>query len=376
MSFRHKSHVWQEGKSLFAITLKSSIGMKGSKQGACSSNTQPAKGGCLYHNRRDEESKKVPGYVNTQLSYLNHTVFEDTSIANRATIAPLIKQAERLYTEKTGQKCQRRFTPFRESVLVINDNVTDEQLMDAVHRMEKRTGWRCLGVWVHKDEGHKDEDGNWKPNLHAHVLWSCQNLETGKAIPATLAKLQGMQDDLAAATGMERGNKTGKRHLNVIEQRIKAQEDRIMNLEQTIHEKGEEAAEAKREAGDLHRDLYLTKMQRRMDNQSSYEKKAADLLGNVFELYKRSAEVIDDWQHSRDRKDYDIQIIASAINTMVALGLAKDAKDAGEQLWQKGHADVSYLYSGAWSDDAHESVRQVASGVQNLHEQQSRGRSI
>lgn len=211
----------------------------GSKKGACSSNTQRAKAGCLYHNRRNEHSEHVPGYVNKSLSGNNRTVFEDASISERKSIAPLVRQAEKLYTEKTHQKCQKSFTPYRESVFVIKPTTTDEQLMNAVQRMEHRTGWKCLGVWAHLDEGHHgskyiEGDTDYHINYHAHVLWSCQNTETGKAIPCTLAKLQGMQDDLAAATGMERGNKTGKRHMTVTQMRIDALERRCDALEEVI----------------------------------------------------------------------------------------------------------------------------------------------
>lgn len=200
----------------------------GSKKGACSSNTQAAKGGCLYHNRRTETSEKVPGYVNKELSHCNRTVFEDDAIKDRKTLTPLVKQAQKLYTEKTGQKCQKSFTPYRESVVVIKEDTTDDQLKDFARRVEQRTGWKCMGIWVHLDEGHKDhETGEFKRNTHAHVLWRCQNLNTGKGIAPTLRNLQGMQDDLAAATGMERGNPTGKRHLNVIEQRIRAEEESL-----------------------------------------------------------------------------------------------------------------------------------------------------
>ena len=209
---------------------------KGSKKGACSCNTQPAKGGCLYHDRRNEEYDKVPGYVNQHLSHNNAVVFEDAMIADRKSIVPLKRAAEKLYTEKTHQKCQERFAPFRESVLKIKADTTPEQLMKFKELAEKRTGWKCIGIYMHKDEGHAgskyiEGSTDFAINYHAHVLWYSQNPDTGKAIPCTLKKLEGMQDDLAAATGMERGNKTGRRHRNVWEQRLASMEERCEQYE-------------------------------------------------------------------------------------------------------------------------------------------------
>ena len=267
----------------------------GSKKGACSSNTQRAKAGCLYHNRRNEHSEHVPGYVNKSLSGNNRTVFEDASISERKSIAPLVRQAEKLYTEKTHQKCQKSFTPYRESVFVIKPTTTDEQLMNAVQRMEHRTGWKCLGVWAHLDEGHHgskyiEGDTDYHINYHAHVLWSCQNPETGKAIPCTLATLQGMQDDLAAATGMERGNKTGKRHMTVTQMRIDALERRCDALEEVISNMDAKKAVKERLLGFIGRssaDKKLRALKREKEALTqSYEQRIETLEEKMSEMRK------------------------------------------------------------------------------------------
>lgn len=223
------------------LDLKEGAEKIGSKKGACSCNTQPAKGGCLYHDRRDASYDKVPAYVNRSLSATNAIVFEDPMVSNYKTLTPLVRKAEKLYTGKTGQKCQKSFTPFRESVLVINESTTPEQLMEFKELAERRTGWKCIGIYMHNDEGYThskfiEGDTDFHINHHAHVLWHCQNPDTGKSIPCTLAKLQGMQDDLAAATGMERGNKSNRRHLDVLAQRNAALEQRCQLLEQQLQQ--------------------------------------------------------------------------------------------------------------------------------------------
>ena len=209
-----------------------------SKKGACSSHTQSVKGNCLQHARREGN---IPSYVNPHLSGSNRTVFESDDIRGRKSILPFIHRAEKLYAEKTGQKVQKSFTPFRESCLVLREGITDQQLLAFKEAAEKLTGWRCMGIWLHQDEGHYhskfiEGDDSFAINYHAHVLWDCQDHSTGKAIRCDRKKLSAMQDLLSKATGMDRGNlakDTGKKGRSAREQRIVSQEQRIASLDVT-----------------------------------------------------------------------------------------------------------------------------------------------
>lgn len=205
-----------------------------SKKGACSSHTQTVRGNCLQHARREQ----VPSYVNPHLTVNNRTVYEADFLRGRKSILPFIRQAEKLYSEKTGQKVQKSFTPFRESCLVLREGITDKQLLDFKESAEKLLGWKCVGIWLHQDEGHFhskyiEGDDSFAINYHAHVIWDCQDHSTGKAVRCDRKKLSQMQDLLAKATGMERGNyakDTGKKRREANEQRIFAQEQRIAKL--------------------------------------------------------------------------------------------------------------------------------------------------
>ena len=209
-----------------------------SKKGACSSHTQSVKGNCLQHARREGN---IPSYVNPHLSGSNRTVFESDDIRSRKSILPFLHRAEKLYAEKTGQKVQKSFTPFRESCLVLREGITDQQLLAFKEAAEKLTGWRCMGIWLHQDEGHYhskyiEGDDSFAINYHAHVLWDCQDHSTGKAIRCDRKKLSAMQDLLSKATGMDRGNlakDTGKKGRSAREQRIVSQEQRIASLDVT-----------------------------------------------------------------------------------------------------------------------------------------------
>ena len=202
---------------------------KGSKAGACSAHVDPAKANCLQHDRREG---KIPSYVNPHLTQNNRVVFEDDMIRDRKHITPLVNQAKKLFTEKTGQKCQAKFVPFREDVLKLKPGITDAQLMDFKAKVEAETGWKVIGIYLHQDEGHVhskyiEGDENFDINYHAHVLYSCQDQETGKAIRLPRKYFRLRQDWLAAATGMERGNpasETGINHRTSMQQRSAAVE--------------------------------------------------------------------------------------------------------------------------------------------------------
>ena len=209
---------------------------RNSKKGACSANVQAAKSHCLMHNRREG---KVPSYINPHLTHLNRVVYELEELKGIKSLLPMKKQRIKLYEEKVRQKCQAKFTPFREDALRLKAGITDEQLLAFKEKVEKQIGWRVMGIWLHQDEGYPhskyiEGDEDFAINYHAHVLYDCQDHEKGSAIRRDRAYFRLRQDILAESTGMERGNpasETGRRHRSALEQRIVAQEERIEELE-------------------------------------------------------------------------------------------------------------------------------------------------
>lgn len=215
-------------------------------------------------------------------------------IRGRASIVPLVKRAELLYTEKTGQKCQASFVPFREDVLSLPDrgDITDQQIMDYCHKVEQEVGWKVVGVYYHKDEGYVgskyiEGDEDFHTNYHIHVLYYCQDPETGKAIRPQREYFSLRQDWLSKATGMERGNyarDTGRRRRRTQDQRIIEQEKRIEKLEQISKEKEEKYRKAIEEKKDLEKER--DKLQREVKNLKVVEAVKEKTLG-VFGQSKK-----------------------------------------------------------------------------------------
>jgi len=255
-----------------------------SKKGACSAHVEAAKSNCLQHNRREG---KVPSYVNPHLTHTNRVVFEDEMIRDRKYLEYLKRRAERIYTEKTGQKCQRNFTPFREDALRLKEGITDAQLMAFKEKAEQLTGWKVVGIWLHQDEGHPksryvEGDEGFAINYHAHVLYYCQDPDTGKSIRQHRKYFSLRQDLLADATGMERGNpaaETGITHRSALQQRIYAQEQRIEQLEAVADTTRSErdTAIAERDAARAERDILQAEV-----NEMKLTKAAKEKVMGVF----------------------------------------------------------------------------------------------
>ena len=213
--------------------------MAESKKGATSSHTISAKGGCLQHNRRTQVSQNVF----PERTKLN-VCWESEKIANCKQIQTLKKHAAKLYTEKQHQKCQKSFTPYRETVVVIKDSSTLKEAQNYARMVESETGMECVGIWIHKDEGHYrskyiEGDQDFKCNAHAHFLWYCQNPNTGKSIPLKRQHFSQMQDWAAEAFGMERGNSatlTDAEYMNMAQFKRQAMEKDLDSLSEAMKE--------------------------------------------------------------------------------------------------------------------------------------------
>ena len=212
--------------------------MAKSKAGATSSHTVAAGGGCLMHNRREFFAFNVDPEKTEK-----NEQWEGEEIANRRQLRGLRNRAEKLYTEKTGQKCQKSFAPFKESCVVIKENSTLDQAKEFAKKVEQSIpGIKCLGIWIHRDEGHPkskfiEGDDTFKCNTHAHFLWRCQNQETGKAIPIKRQDLRNMQDWAAESFGMERGTpaeQTKRSHIPSMEYKIQAMEKRLEMMQNAV----------------------------------------------------------------------------------------------------------------------------------------------
>ena len=81
-------------------------------------------------------------------------------------------------------------------------------------------GIKALQVHLHRDEGHYEnpsDENTWVPNYHAHIIWDWMDHSTGKSIMLNADDMSTMQDKVAEALDMERGQKKSEIGLEHLE---------------------------------------------------------------------------------------------------------------------------------------------------------------
>lgn len=199
---------------------------------------EPCKiGSSEQHNQR----LKHLDYVRPDLSPQNE------SWVGVADLPAHLEQLRILVKEKTGRAMQQKATPIREGVIVIKQDTTIAQLRGLADAIEQRWEIKPLQIYTHKDEGHTDSDGSWKPNLHAHIVFDWVNHDTGKSIKLSKQDMAEMQTMVADCLEMVRGESSDIKHLGAIQYKTQAEEQRLRTLkEKTMkEEQAREQAQAK-----------------------------------------------------------------------------------------------------------------------------------
>ena len=193
-------------------------------------------GSSEQHNQR----LKNLDYVRPELSKLNE------SWVGVADLPAHLERLRTLVKNKTGRAMQKKATPIREGVIVIRQDTTIEQLEGLADAIEQRWGIKTLQIYTHKDEGHTDSEGAWKPNLHAHIVFDWVNHDTGKSIKLSKQDMAEMQTMVADCLQMVRGESSDIKHLGAIQYKNQAEGLRLQTLkEQTMkEEQARELAEA------------------------------------------------------------------------------------------------------------------------------------
>jgi hypothetical protein len=185
-------------------------------------NVQPVKGGSEEHNKREKELD----YVRKDLSHLNQYWENDTQ-ANR------LANIKALYQSKTGQKMQAKATPIREGVVVIQDSTTMADLHRLADAYRDRLGIEVFQIAIHRDEGYQNSK-EWKPNLHAHLVFDWTDHNTGKSVKLNRQKMAEMQTITAEVLGMERGKSSEKKHLTAQQYKAAAEAERAEQLQEQV----------------------------------------------------------------------------------------------------------------------------------------------
>ena len=207
-------------------------------------NVRPVKPGSELHNER----KKRLDYIRPDLSKNNES-WKSPDFRSIQEEQEHIKADYALFHKK---KMHSKATPIREAVLVIKEDTSIDQIREACKKMEELNGIKVMQIHIHKDEGHRDESGEWKPNLHAHIVFCWYNFEEHTTCKLNKVAMMDMQTVFARCLEMERGESSDRKHLNAVQQKNKAEAEKLQRLqEKTEQQAKEHKAELLQEAKDL-----------------------------------------------------------------------------------------------------------------------------
>jgi len=182
---------------------------------------EPIKSGSEKHNRREKELD----YVRKEYSHLNES-WEFDSVAHR------LETIKDNYFQSTGQRMQKKATPIREGVVVINKSTSMEDLRRFAEQLQERFGVKTFQIHIHRDEGHAKAK-EWKPNLHAHLVFDWTD-DSGKTLKLKRQDMAEIQTILSDCLGMERGKSSDRKHLTAIQYKAEAEEKRKIELEKEV----------------------------------------------------------------------------------------------------------------------------------------------
>ena len=189
------------------------------------------------HNRRDAEYIKSlnPKKLYVRLDLTKHNASYVAPEMEGVTLDQYLESIRVMVKQKTGRAMQEKdvqykdkngkvrtrngASPIRECVVVIEKDTKLKDLLRFTKEVEKKWGIKALQVHLHRDEGHYEnpsDENTWVPNYHAHIIWDWMDWKTGKSIKLNADDMSEMQDMVAEALDMERGQKkseTGLDHL-------------------------------------------------------------------------------------------------------------------------------------------------------------------
>ena len=231
------------------------------------------------HNRRDADYIKSLNpaklYIRVDLSE-NNTSYVAPEMKGRTlqqhydSIREMVKQKTKRamqekdveYKDKNGKvRVRKGCSPIRESVANIKEDTSLEDLLRYARMVEDRWGIKAIQIHLHKDEGHYETPGDalsWKPNYHAHIIWDWMDHQTGKSMKLDAEDMSEMQDMVAEALDMERGQRksdTGHDHLDRNDFILQKQENEKKRLESEKRKILEEKDEAEKKAKEAKSEL-------------------------------------------------------------------------------------------------------------------------
>ena len=338
------------------------------------------------HNRRDAEYIKSlnPKKLYVRLDLTKHNASYVAPEMEGVTLDQYLESIRVMVKQKTGRAMQEKdvqykdkngkvrtrngASPIRECVVVIEKDTKLKDLLRFTKEVEKKWGIKALQVHLHRDEGHYEnpsDENTWVPNYHAHIIWDWMDWKTGKSIKLNADDMSTMQDMVAEALDMERGQKkseTGLDHLERNDFILQKQEKEKKRLEEEKRKAQSEKAKAENKANEAkeeakkaveEKDEAEKKAQEAKTALTSAESKITEKQSEIDNLDKRITSkeaaldrLITETRTLRFEKYSDKSAGSDAWKDSLLIGFSNKMIKADEAILYCIHAIQDYAYSG------------------------------
>jgi len=188
------------------------------------------------------------------------------------SIAGALSRIQAEYQKNVGQRMQAKASPIKEGVIVLAPNESNKVLMsrlqDFSSRIKEKFGIKTIQTYIHRDEGHIDENGEWKENCHAHMVFDWTN-DKGKSLRLnSKIDFPQIQTILAECLHMERGESSDVKHLNSIQYKLQEEQKRLVSISRNIETQTTELEDLKTQKNITNKDVQSLE-QEKIDLQTS-----------------------------------------------------------------------------------------------------------
>ena len=197
----------------------------------------------IFHDRTPLNSHwKNPVYQDIKLTEL----LDEMRERYRKHVGQKPQELDREYMLRGVMRKKPGWSPIRESVGPVKEDTTIEDFMPFVEWLESK-GVSVISIDIHLDEGHV-KDGQRHYNRHAHIICDWTDPQTGKTRKLDPQDMSILQDKMADALGMKRGEPSNVKHLSALQFRILKASEQLSELLLKIEEAAarEELTEAKK----------------------------------------------------------------------------------------------------------------------------------
>ena len=338
------------------------------------------------HNRRDAEYIKSlnPKKLYVRLDLTKHNASYVAPEMEGVTLDQYLESIRVMVKQKTGRAMQEKdvqytdkngmvrtrngASPIRECVVVTEKDTKLKDLLRFTKEVEKKWGIKALQVHLHRDEGHYEDPADkntWVPNYHAHIIWDWMDHSTGKSIKLNADDMSTMQDMIAEALNLERGQKkseTGLDHLERNDFILQKQEKEKKRLEEEKRKAQSEKAKAENKANEAkeeakkakeEKDEAEKKAQEAKTALTSAESKITEKQTEIDSLDKRITSkeavldrLITETRDLRFAKYSDKSAGSDAWKDALLVGFSNSMIKADETIPYCIHAIQDYAYSG------------------------------